>query len=234
MSTTYTVSAQDIVKSALRLTGRFGTGDSISSEDMINVLQALNIVTKSLITVGLPLWTMENVTIPLVAGKAKYSIGTSGADVIANRPTKIQQAFLTNSTGNNTVLNVISRYDYNTLGLPTAQGVPNQIWYDYGIPNGTITLYDVPIDSLSTLTIVSQRQLSDFNTLYDAPDFPQEWYAPLKWILADEIALEYECKPNVLQMINAKATMYREHVSGWGKEDVPVRFVPANRFTMRG
>ena len=144
---------------------------------------------------------------------------------------KIKQAILTNSTGNNIELNVVSRYDYNKNGLPSSQGVPNEIWYLPSIPNGVVTLYDVPIDSLSTIMLVSQRTFNDFNTFSDTPDFPQEWYAPLKWLLADEIALEYECKPNVIAKISQKAAEYREVVAGWGKEDVPTRFVPSSQYT---
>ncbi len=233
MSTTFSVSATDLVSSAIRLTGRFGAGDTIPQQDQLNVLQALNILVKQLVTSGLPLWAIENVSVPLISGQGSYTIGptaTGTGAVVANRPMRILQAILTNSAGNNTVLNVISRYDYNTLGLPNAPGVPNELWYYPTLPNGVITMYDVPTDSLSTITLVSQRQFNDFNLLTDTPDFPQEWYAPLKWLLADEISLEYECKPNTIAKIEKQANIYRDVVAGWGKEDVPVRFVPSARY----
>ena len=236
MSTSFSVSASDLVASALRLTGRFGAGDTIPTQDQLNVLQALNIIVKQLVVMGLPLWAIENVNIPLVAGQKSYTIGPSATGVgavVANRPMKIKQAFITNSTGNNTILNVVSRYDYNQNGLPNTSGVPNELWYYPTLPNGVINIFDVPTDSLSSITIVSQRTFNDFNTFSDTPDFPQEWYAPLKWLLADEISLEYECKPNVIAKIQQKASDYREVVSGWGKEDVPVQFVPSSQYLKR-
>ena len=233
MTTTFSVSGGDLVNASLRLTGRFGAGDTIPMQDQLNVLQALNILVKSLVTAGLPLWAIEDVPIPLIAGQGSYTVGPSASGagaVVANRPMKVEQAILTNSAGNNTVINVVSRYDYNSVGLPSSQGVPNEIWYYPTNPNGVITMYNVPSDSLSVLTIVSQRTFNDFNTFSDTPDFPQEWYAPLKWLLTDEISLEYECKPNVVAKVEKMAKMYRDIVSGWGKEEVPVRFVPSARF----
>ena len=238
MTTTFSVTAKNLIDSSLRKTGVFGSGDIISASDYNNCLMALNILIKGLITQGLPLWAIENIIIPLVQGQSAYNIGPSATGtgaVVTDRPTKIKQAIYTNGQGNNTVMNVISRYDYNNYGQPAAQGVPNQLWYLPSIPNGVVTLYDVPLDDTATVTIVSQRTFEDVALISSTIlDFPQEWYAPLLWLLADEIQLEYQVKPSVMQAIMQKAVYWRETVSGWGAEDVPVRFVPSSQYSSGG
>lgn len=233
MTTTYSVSGNDIVNAALRLTNRYGASDTIPAQDLSNVLQALNILTKSLVTSGYPLWAIETVSFPTVANQAAYPIGpsaTGAGAVVADRPMKIVQCFIRNSTGQDTMLNLVSQTDYNTLGSKTSGGVPNQAWYYPSIPNGMLTLYDVPQDALSTIELVYQRTFDDFSTGAEVPDFPQEWYQPLKWILADEISVEYECLPAIVAKIEKMAVYHRERVAGWGQDTVPVRFVPAARY----
>lgn len=233
MTTTFSVSQSDVVNAALRLTNRFGATDPIPSQDYTNVVSALNILIKGLVTSGFPLWAIEDIVVPTVAGQAAYTIGptaTGSGAVVADRPMKILQGFLRNSTGIDTIINPVARYDYNKQGLKTAPGTPNMFWYLPSLPNGVLTLYDVPQDALSAIHLVVQRTFQDSVNTTDIPDFPQEWYQPLKWLLADEISLEYECTPAVIAKIEKMAAYHRDTVAGWGKEEVPTRFVPSARY----
>lgn len=146
-----------------------------------------------------------------------------------NRPMRIFSAFMRDANGNDQDIKVESRFDYNLLGQKTSSGTPNQLFYDPQLTNGIVTLYNVPADNLSTLHLIVQRQVQDFNLSTDNPDFPQEFYQALKWGLMDEIALEYEAKPMTLKIVAAKAQQYVNEMVSFDQEEASVTFSPSFR-----
>lgn len=223
---TFSMSRDDIIGGALRLTGAFGDQDAIPPSDIANCAQALNIICKEMANEGLPLWCVADIPVPLVAGQSVYNLS-----VIFNqpRPVRLLDLYLRDSTGNDVSLKIVSRYDYDTLGQKFQRGVPNQAFYDPQLGAATITLYNSPADSTHTLHVVYQRQIQDFNLATDNPDFPQEAYRLLKWCLADEIALEYQAPGDVRAEIAVKATGYRNKFFASEQEQTSIYFTPSER-----
>jgi hypothetical protein len=222
----FTMTRDDIIQAALRMTTRFSADDIIPPLDISNCAQALNILCKELVTEGLPLWCVKEYSIPMIAGQATYNLSTATG---MSLPVRILDCFLRYSTGNDVSLTLESRYDYNTLGQKTSSGNPNQAYYDPQLGAGTITLYNVPADSTQVLHVVLQRQIMDFNLSTDNPDFPQEAYRLLKWCLADEIALEYGTPPGVRAEIAGRSNTYRKSFFAFEQENVSVQFSPSGR-----
>ncbi len=222
----FTMSRDDIIGAALRLTGSFGEGDVIPPDDITNCAQALNILAKELALEGLPLWCVVDLAVPLVAGQASYNLSQISG---VNLPLRILDAYIRDSTGNDTTLIIVSRYDWDTLGQKFQPGVPNQCWYDPQLGAGSLTLYDVPADATQTVHVVIQRQIQDFNLSTDNPDFPQEAFRLLKWCLADEIALEYQATPDVRKEINVKAVGYKDKFFSSDQEQASIYFTPSER-----
>ncbi len=223
---TFLMNRDSIIAAALRTLEVIGEGESPSATAVTNCAEALNILVKGMVVEGLPLWCVQELVVPMVAAQASYSIGPVSTQP---RPLRILQAFLRFSTGNDVELTIVGRSDYNTLGLKTAQGTPNQLFYDPQLTNGIVTLYNIPQDALSELHVVIQRQIQDFNLSTDNPDFPQEAYQMLKWSLADELSLEYGAKAHIVQMVAAKAKAYRDAFMGFEQEQTSVFFYPSGR-----
>ena len=222
----FTMTRDDIINAALRLTTRFSADDVIPPGDIANCAQSLNILCKEMVTEGLPLWCVKDYAIPMVAGQATYNLSTATGMTL---PVRILDAYLRYATGNDIGLSLTSRYDYNTLGQKTSAGNPNQYWYDPQLGAGTVTVFNVPFDSTSTMHVVLQRQIMDLNLSTDNPDFPQEAYRLLKWCLADEIALEYSTPPRVIAEIEKKANMYRNKFFAFEQEYGSITFSPTIR-----
>lgn len=222
----FMMTRDDIIQAALRLTTRFGSGDVIPAQDITNCAQALNILAKELATEGLPLWAVQQYAVPMVIGQSSYNLSQITGMTL---PIRVLDVFIRDATGNDATLDITSRYDYDTLGSKTSQGVPNQCYYDPQLGAGTIILYDVPADNTHTLQVVLQRQIMDFNLATDNPDFPQEAFRLLKWCLADEIALEYSTPPQVRQEIAMRAEKYRKNFFAFEQEQASVTFTPAQR-----
>lgn len=219
----FTVNRDQLIEAALRALQVYGLGDTIPPQAITNCAQALNIWCKSLVKKGLFLWCVQDLTVPMVAAQGTYNVGPLSGQP---RPLRILDAYLRDSTGNDVSLTITSRYDYDTLGLKSAQGIPNQLFYDPQLNNGIITLYNVPIAAGSTLHIVAQRQIQDFNLATDNPDFPQEAFQMLKWGLADEIGMEQGARDVVLDRVHAKARQYMEEFTDWQQEAASVFFTP--------
>lgn len=230
-TTNFTVTRDQLVQSALRLLQVYGIGDTIPAEVITNASQALNIWVKALVMKGLFLWCVEEITVPLVVGQAQYSIGPLSNQP---RPLRILDAFIRHSTGNDVSLTITSRYDYDTLGMKAAQGIPNQLYYDPQLDNGIVTFYNVPFDATSVVHLVIQRQIQDFNLATDNPDFPQEAIQMLKWGLADEIGMEQGARDNVLAMIAPRAQRYMEEFAAYQQEQASVFFTPASQTQWQG
>ena len=225
---TFSMSRDDIIKSALRLTTRYASGETIPSQDITDCALALNLMVKPMAYEGSPLWCVQDYAVPMVAGQATYNLSTVTGMTL---PVRILDAYLRDSAGNDVSISLESRYDYDTLGQKNSSGVPNQGFYDPQLGAGTITLYDVPADSTHTLHVVIQRQIQDFNLDADTPDFPQEAYRMLRWNLADEIALEYSTPADVRAEISRRAKLYKDEffASPAGVEQVSVTFSPSAR-----
>lgn len=232
----FSVSANDICLAAFRKMQVYGANDAgPTTADTTDAMQALNIMVKEMANDGLPLWCVTVLQIPLIAGQRTYTIGPQGSPATI-RPLRITDAWIRDSTGNDTQITVESRYDYDTLGQKASTGVVNQIFYDPQIGNtvappgsGIVTVYDVPADSSYTMFLVAQRSIQDFITSTDNPDFPQEAYRMLVWGLADELESEYEVTPVQAAKIERKATMYRKKFFDACQEQASVFFQPDMR-----
>jgi len=220
---TFSVTRNDIIGASLRLLEVYGAGETIQADDITNCSQALNILVKEMVISGMPLWTVNEITVGMTSGVSQYSIGLASSQP---RPLKILQAFIRDANNQDTMLEVLSRYDFNTLGYKEESGIPNQLYYDPQIGSGIITLFNVPSDSTSTIHLVIQRQIQDFSTASNTPDLPQEAYRMLKWCLAEEIALEYGAKEKSIALIAMKAKQLRDDFMSFEQETASVYFAP--------
>lgn len=232
-TTVFTVTANDIITGALRLTGAFGAGDVIPTEDVNNAMQGLNIMVKSWQTLGYELWTVKTLVLPMEAGITSYQIGPSATGtgaLVTDRPLRISQAFIRENADNiDTTLSILSRQEYEQLGAKSSQGIVNSVFYDPQLTNGVLYVYTTPSDALRSVHLIAQRPIQDFNATTDNPDFPQEWYQALKWGLASELGLEYGIPMDVMTRIDERANAYKANMSAWSQEEASMYFTMDTR-----
>ena len=238
MSTTYTITRDQIILSALRKLGAVEPADTSATIDpniVTNCAQALNLMVKQWMTEGIKLWTVSQVTFPLVVNQTSYTIGPSGCDVTSDRPLRLLQAWIRNNVVTPAIdipLMIISRQDYNVLGSKFSTGIANSIWLNPGQSSSTVKLFLTPdSNSASTYTVymVVQLPIDDISASGDIPEFPNEWMQALVWGLADQLALEYGLPVNHRQEILMKAEKYRELLVDWDVENESVYFTPDMR-----
>lgn len=221
----FTVTRDDIINAALRSLSVLDQASTANSTDLANCGQALNLIMKQWADEGLPLWTVQWISIPLIGGTSSYSLGPTGTVVLPYRPTRVLSAYIRNNlVGTDTTLQIISRQEYETLGLKTSQSIVNQIYYDAQLPNGIVYCYNVPVDNNYTMYLSIQRPIQDITVGTQNFEVPQEWFLCLKWALAEELALEYGVDASTLQYVNQKAAHYKQIAFDWQQEETSVFF----------
>lgn len=197
-STDFSVSRDDIIKYALLTVQAIGQGDTPNSTQLTDCSAMLNMIVKAWQADGMPLWAIKQTSFALTANSS-YTIGT-GQTIATARPLRIYSAFTrdtSNDPDTDLPITVITRDEYNRLSAKETTGTPLQLFYDVqggATAYGTIYLWPKP-DSTAisnrTCYITYQRPFEDFDAASDTPDFPQEWYLPITWMLAAMIGPQY-------------------------------------------
>lgn len=181
--------ARDIIKSMLRKIHVLGTGSSL---DPTEAEQALSILNDLLSTSSIqsPMVYTETIeTFSLTEGDNEYTIG-SGGDFDTTRPLKINAAYVTQED-NDYTLTPIDKVEYSEIWNKSISTIPSKFYYNENYPLGTIWLNYLPI-SVTTITLTSEKPLTQFTDLDTAFSMPPEYKMFLEFNGAVLVAPEYE------------------------------------------
>jgi len=233
----FTLSRDEIIQYALRKTGVLALGVTPGATEVTNAAMALDMMIKSWITKGIKLWTLQELTLPLVANQSNYVIGPSGTtptpDLVEVKPMKLMQAWLRNVTvtpQNDIPLQILAQEQYNKFGSKFSTGTSNAVYMQVGRDNSTIKTYLTPSTTaagLYQMHLLVQRPLQDAGVAATNLDFPSEWLYALGWNLAAELATDYGVESERLQYIEAKAAKFLQEVEDFDTEYNSVYFSPS-------
>lgn len=101
-----------------------------------------------------------------------------------------------------------SRKEYYDQPNKTASGMSSLWYYDRQLETGKLLLWPIPENCRNVIrfTFIKPQYVTEDQT----EDFliPQEWYLPLKWAVAADLAMTYAVDANRQQMIELKAATY--------------------------
>lgn len=183
MTATYdfSVTRNQIIRRALRLTGQLGEGGEPAGDQMVTGAEALESLVKFLQAKGVNLWARENRTLALLANTAQYSLPLDTLN--------IEALSITDSTGVQTTVPLISDAAFATIAFPTQTGKPSMANVNmYAQP--LLFVWPIP-EQAYTLQYKATRKTADFDTALGTPEAPQRWYDPLCYLLAANLADEY-------------------------------------------
>lgn len=180
---------QDLLHEALGLIGAIAIDETPTASEYNQALRTLNVMVDRWSTQRLLLRSSTPQTFTMTAGKYIYTIGASGADILAPKPLKILSAFYTDMAGIDNAVEVIDRTAYNNLSdKHTSTGPTMYICYDSGGPQqttsiGTLFVYMSP-DQPYALSFESDCYLTEFVNLADTVSFEPAYYEALIYNLA--------------------------------------------------
>jgi len=110
------------------------------------------------------------------------------------------------ATGEDIEIDIESQEMYRDQPLKKGSGTPVFLTYKPALTSGELEIWQPP-NSINTIVgMTVERPFEDFDAAANTPDFPQEWYDPLVYILAERLEPEYRVlDPVRLQMLSKKA-----------------------------
>lgn len=182
--------AQTVINRALRLIGALDPEESPTTNETANVLEALNGLIDSWRNDRLIVWSIATVTKTLTPADGTYTIGNS-ADINTTRPVRIEGAYVTQS-GTDYPVEVISEAAYRAIPDKTTQSdLPQFVYYDPAVANGTIYLWPVP-SAANVLTLSVWAPISTLATAGTTVTLPPGYERALASNLAIDIAPEFQ------------------------------------------
>jgi hypothetical protein len=132
--------------------------------------------------------TRENFT--LTVGDAEYTIGPSG-DFNTVRPSRIENAFLRDSEGYDTPLDIIAGKDWNSVSSKSYDGQPSAIYF---IPEVTLAkiIFDCEPDYAYGFYIESTKPFTDFTATTTTVTLPSEYREAIVYNLALSLAEDWD------------------------------------------
>lgn len=228
MTTTFSVTRDQCIVEALGICGVYDITNGPVTADYNSVAFTFNMMIKSWVMEGIPIWKIINVAVPLLSGQNTYNVGpyaTGTGAVVTDRIDRTIFAFMRDANNNDIPLQSLSFQEYNQYGAKQSPGIANSYMYvaraDSAAPavSSYVTLYPTPQDSTHTLYMVAQVTLNDVNVGTDPVDFPQEMYLGLTWCLADLISMKYAASMDRVQFIASRAAQMREKMLDWCQEN---------------
>ncbi len=180
------MTAQELIKAALRTYGQIGQGETPSAAILQDSLEALKMMLRSSSIKDIYYVDIESFTLD---GSTSYTIGSGGAfDTV--RPIDILGGY-TSGTGIDMPFEMIGEQRYRNLGLKaTAGGYVRFVWYNptYGSTMlGKVYVYPPAGD---TITFHSSKPLGEPTGIVSTVIFPPEYDEWIKWNLSIRLQLE--------------------------------------------
>jgi len=181
-STDFSLTANEIVASALELLGVRAQEEALQQVDLERGLRWMNIMLKGWEADGVMVWVLTEGSLTLADSDGSYSFAAAGD--FTTIPFEIMQMRISHDAGNEIEMTRLSRQDYYRLPNRTSEGFPTQYFYDRQRDSGTLYIWPEPDDALYDITFTYRRRIQDMDASTDTFDLPPEWYKAVIYGLA--------------------------------------------------
>lgn len=142
------------------------------------------------------------------------------------RPVEIIEARIHDNDDNEVTLSPISRSEY--MGIPDkdSPGTPSQYYYDTQLDAGRLYVWPVADNMKEYIKLTARVAIDDFDAAANNAQMPVETLRALKWLLAAEIALEYDgIDLQKVHLLRARARELKQEIFLADKEYTSVFFM---------
>jgi hypothetical protein len=203
------VTAIELIEGAMRLDGVYAIGEPVSSDEAATGLSALNDLVDALGVANLMMFVQSLDTVPLVANQASYSIGPTGTSLVTATPNEVLQASTISYQGVDYQLSKWTLDDYNSIAVKNTGGIPSVLYPQMSFPNIQVFLWPVPVAGM-TLNLWSNKAVTSFPDLTTVVNLPAGWKKMLRYLLAEDLAAEYEVQ--VPAQVLKQASVIRKNI----------------------
>ena len=145
--------------------------------------------------------------VPAISGAASDNATVYTYTTRPQRPLRIMHARRKDGPSAEDVpVDIEAQELYRDQPLKTTNGTPVFVTYKPTLTSGRLEVWQPPNSIKMFLGLTMERPFEDFDVGANNPDFPQEWYDPLVYLLADRIESDYRVLDSVrLQMLQKRA-----------------------------
>lgn len=164
----------DLISLSLRTAGILGVGQTALPQDLADAQTMLQLMMQQWRQKRWLVYRLNTDLIPLVSGKAVYTVGPVGStpapDFVTDgnfRPANIQSCYLRQNVGSGPnsypvdfPMRILkSRQQYDQISLKNLRSWPASIYYDPTIPNANLYIWPIPIQTMFSLYIAWQQAI---------------------------------------------------------------------------
>jgi hypothetical protein len=178
-----------LIDRALRILVQTNSGESPTTQERTDALEALNAMLESWRNERLMCYAIRTENLTLVSGQSSYTIGPAG-NLVTTRPVEILSAYVLNNNYSYDV-RMINQFDYAAICAKTSSSTwPEFAYYQPSMPTGTLFVYPVPTSG-STLVLLTRTPVLALS-LGETIDLPPGWKDAIAYNLAIRLAPEYQ------------------------------------------
>lgn len=200
----------EIISDALRIVGALGEWETASTTRLSRLTSILNGIIKMKQQIGMPLWKMSSLGLPITSFTGNViTVGGGTAEIVVAKPLKLYSAWLCNYdlTISRRELDIVGRREFLGGAPNYTTGSPHSIYMSPLREYSEFWVSPVPSDyaiANEYVEIHYQSEISDVDSSSDNIDFPPEWLLLITYELADVAAAMYGTPVTERQMISAK------------------------------
>ncbi len=177
--------------------------ETLTARHLRSARRSLNYVFADWANEGVNLWTIDQVTVPLVQGTATYNVDPETIGLL--------EVFLRRD-GSDTIVSPMARDEYAYIPTKDSQGMPTQYYFNRQRDTPTITLWQVPENSTDELIYFRWRQLEDVGAGSNTPDVPYRWQEAVVAALAARVAGKFNAEREQPLLVKAAAAFTKAKI----------------------
>ena len=212
------MTVRDLLEKVFRTIHVLGAGEAMSADESSDAFDALNGVIEQANIDKLMSPYRTNLIVPMDSSQTSYTIGPASTtpNVVATRPVEILSAFSRRSSIDLGVT-VGTKLDYDRIAKKdiTIAGWESMVYYEATFPKGTLYVYPVPQDTLTSIYLTVLNDVAAFSTLDDTVSMPPGYRVWLQYKTAMRLAPEYGMPftvDMVSNLLDAESALKRNNV----------------------
>jgi hypothetical protein len=227
-STDFSVNRDQLINDSLELIGAKAPNEPMTNNELQGASRTLNMMLKSWQTDGLQLWLRRSLSLVLIDGTSKYTLGPGGATAVG-RPLRVLKAMRKDTSDNEVEVFQYTQDEYLEQTPKNTEGTPVSYYYDPQLTNGNLHVWPTPGSTEAseyTLEITYHKPTDDMDSATDDFEFPQEWLETIKYGLALKLAPVYGLPIEDRKQLYYEFKPMKDKLDAWDQESGSIYFQP--------
>jgi len=186
------MTVQKLIEASLRKLGVIASGETPEVTILNDSLEMLQMMLRLWASKRILVYASTKESFSLVVGRASYTWG-SGGNITTARPNSIIGAYVRDTDGNDSMIEIISEGQYRAKSDKSSTGTVESLFYHPLYPLGYLYLFPTS-DTTDTMYVDSLKpftETSSFDALTSTVAFPPNYEEALVYNLAVRLASDF-------------------------------------------